>query len=154
MENWLYPSSIGELEVEMNGEELVGILFEPRPGEKMEVLKDGRVKKELDEYFSGKRQVFDLVMKYEGSEFRKKVWEEIAKIPFGETITYMELARRVGNVKAIRAAASACGKNPLPIVIPCHRVLGSNGSLGGFGGGLWRKRWLLEWEDKIINSKQ
>jgi len=101
---------------------------------------------QLKEYFDGERKEFNLPLETEGTEFQKKVWDELIKIPFGTTISYKELAVRLGDEKVIRAAASANGANPLPIVIPCHRVIGSDGSLVGYGGGLKIKERLLTLE--------
>jgi O-6-methylguanine DNA methyltransferase len=98
---------------------------------------------QLKEYFSGERKHFDLPLEIEGTEFQKRVWNELLKIPYGRTISYKELAIRLGDEKVIRAAASANGANPLPVVIPCHRVIGSDGSLIGYGGGLEIKEKLL-----------
>jgi len=98
---------------------------------------------QLKEYFDGERKHFDLPLEIEGTEFQKRVWNELLKIPYGRTISYKELAVRLGDEKVIRAAASANGANPLPIVIPCHRVIGSDGSLIGYGGGLEIKEKLL-----------
>lgn len=102
---------------------------------------------ELKEYFEGKRTVFDFVLNPKGTEFQQKVWKGLLEIPFGKTCSYMELSKKLGDVKAIRAVASANGKNPLWIVVPCHRVIGTDGSLTGYAGGLWRKKWLLEHEN-------
>ncbi|RZJ36075.1 MAG: methylated-DNA--[protein]-cysteine S-methyltransferase [Flavobacterium sp.] len=101
---------------------------------------------ELRQYFDGKRQEFTFPINPSGTDFQKTVWRELQNIPFGKTLSYLELAKRLGDVNAIRAAASANGKNPLWIVVPCHRVIGSDGSLTGYAGGLWRKKWLLEHE--------
>jgi O-6-methylguanine DNA methyltransferase len=101
---------------------------------------------QLKEYFENKRKVFDLPMEIIGTDFQKRVWKELLKIPYGETISYKELAIRLGNLKTIRAAASANGANPLPIIIPCHRVIGSDGKMVGYGGGLDVKEKLLELE--------
>ncbi len=98
---------------------------------------------QMKEYFNGERKEFDLPLEIEGTEFQKKVWDELVRIPFGTTISYKELAARLGDEKVIRVAASANGANPLPIVIPCHRVIGSDGSLVGYGGGLKIKEKLL-----------
>ena len=111
-----------------------------------------RAVKQLQEYFSEKRFVFDLPMSQHGSEFQKRVWCELTRIPFGETISYLDLSRRLGNEKAIRAAAFANGKNDLVILVPCHRVIGSDGKLVGYAGGLWRKKWLLNHERKMIGA--
>lgn len=102
---------------------------------------------QLQEYFDGKRTCFDFKMNPKGTEFQQRVWQELLNIPFGKTISYLELSKKLGDVKAIRAVASANGKNPLWIVIPCHRVIGSDGSLTGYAGGIWRKQWLLEHEN-------
>ena len=101
---------------------------------------------QLYEYFEGKRTLFNLKLNPKGTDFQKQVWQELQKIPFGKTVTYLELSKRLGDVKAIRAVASANGKNPIWIIIPCHRVIGSDGSLIGYAGGLNRKQWLLEHE--------
>jgi len=102
---------------------------------------------QLNEYFEGKRTHFTFKLNPQGTEFQQKVWKGLLEIPFGKTMTYMELSKKLGDVKAIRAVASANGKNPLWIVVPCHRVIGTDGSLTGYAGGLWRKKWLLEYEN-------
>ncbi|MDH3322170.1 MAG: methylated-DNA--[protein]-cysteine S-methyltransferase [Flavobacteriaceae bacterium] len=102
---------------------------------------------QLDEYFEKKRTVFDLKLNPQGTDFQKAVWDELQQIPYGETMTYLDQSKSMGNVKAIRAVASANGKNPVWIIIPCHRVIGSDGSLTGYAGGIWRKKWLLEHEN-------
>lgn len=102
---------------------------------------------QLQEYFEGKRTHFDLKLNPKGTDFQQSVWQELLNIPYGETLSYMELSKKIGDVKAIRAVATANGKNPLWIVIPCHRVIGTDGSLTGYAGGLWRKKWLLELEN-------
>ena len=102
---------------------------------------------QLNDYFEGKRTDFDFVLNPKGTEFQQKVWKGLLEIPFGKTCSYMDLSKKLGDVKAIRAVASANGKNPLWIVVPCHRVIGTDGSLTGYAGGLWRKKWLLEHEN-------
>ena len=102
--------------------------------------------KQLNDYFDGKRSAFDFKINPQGTDFQQKVWQELLNIPFGKTMSYLDLSKKLGDVKAIRAVASANGKNPLWIVVPCHRVIGTNGSLTGYAGGLWRKKWLLEHE--------
>lgn len=102
---------------------------------------------QLQEYFEGKRTEFDFKLNPKGTEFQQKVWQALLEIPFGKTYSYMDLSKKLGDVKAIRAVASANGKNPLWIVVPCHRVIGTDGSLTGYAGGLWRKKWLLEHEN-------
>ncbi len=106
---------------------------------------------QLGEYFSGNRVNFDLKTHPNGTLFQKQVWEEMQKIPFGETVTYAELAKRVGRPEAWRAVANACGKNPIVIIIPCHRVVGSYGKLGGYSGGLDKKQWLLQHEAAVLS---
>lgn len=101
---------------------------------------------QLNEYFDGSRKAFDLKLNPTGTEFQLKVWKQLEKIPFGKTLSYLELSKALGDVKAIRAVANANGKNPLWILVPCHRVIGSDGSLTGYAGGLQRKQWLLEHE--------
>lgn len=104
---------------------------------------------QLQDYFDGKRIDFTFKINPAGTEFQKKVWQGLLKIPFGKTMSYQELSIQLGDVKAIRAVASANGKNPLWIVVPCHRVIGTDGSLTGYAGGLWRKKWLLEHENPV-----
>mgnify|MGYP003407580644 len=102
---------------------------------------------QLNDYFEGKRTDFTFKLNPSGTEFQQKVWKGLLKIPFGKTMSYLELSKKLGDVKAIRAVASANGKNPLWVVVPCHRVIGTDGSLTGYAGGLWRKKWLLEHEN-------
>ena len=102
---------------------------------------------QLQNYFDGKRTTFDFKINPKGTEFQQKVWQSLIEIPFGKTMSYLDLSKKLGDVKAIRAVASANGKNPLWIVVPCHRVIGTDGSLTGYAGGLWRKKWLLEHEN-------
>jgi len=104
---------------------------------------------QLDEYFAGTRTEFDLQLNPQGTEFQQKVWKELLNIPYNSTRTYLEQSKAIGDVKAIRAVASANGKNPIWIVIPCHRVIGSDGSLTGYAGGIWRKKWLLDHENPV-----
>jgi len=101
---------------------------------------------QLKEYFNGEREHFSIKLNPQGTEFQKRVWEELQIIPYGKTLSYLELSKQLGDVKAIRAVANANGKNPLWIIVPCHRVIGSDGSLTGYAGGLHRKQWLLEHE--------
>ncbi len=101
---------------------------------------------QLDEYFNGVREQFSLKLNPEGTNFQKKVWNKLIIIPYGKTISYLEFSKNLGDVKAIRAVANANGKNPLWVIIPCHRVIGTDGSLTGYAGGLHRKKWLLEHE--------
>lgn len=102
---------------------------------------------QLKEYFDGKRTQFSLALNPDGTDFQKRVWQQLIEIPFGKTKSYQEIANQLGDPKVIRAAASANGKNPIAIIIPCHRVIGSDGSLTGYAGGLPRKKWLLDFEN-------
>ncbi|WP_024482216.1 methylated-DNA--[protein]-cysteine S-methyltransferase [Cellulophaga baltica] len=104
---------------------------------------------QVNEYFEGKREDFNLDLNPEGTDFQKRVWKGLQDIPFGKTTSYLELSKTLGDAKAIRAVANANGKNPLWIIVPCHRVIGSNGSLTGYAGGLYRKQWLLEHESPL-----
>lgn len=108
-------------------------------------------KTQLSEYFAGQRINFNLKLTPEGTLFQKQVWGEMQKIPFGETATYADIAKRVGRPEAWRAVANACGANPIVIVIPCHRVVGSHGKLGGYSGGIERKQWLLQHEATVLS---
>ncbi|MFT5847716.1 MAG: methylated-DNA-[protein]-cysteine S-methyltransferase [Psychroserpens sp.] len=101
---------------------------------------------QLREYFEGKRTKFDLKLNPQGTEFQNVIWKLLQEIPYGKTMSYLQLSKRLGDVKAIRAVANANGKNPLWIIVPCHRVIGSDGSLTGYAGGLHRKKWLIEHE--------
>ena len=108
----------------------------------------------MDEYFNGKRKFFTLLLSQTGTAFQQNVWNELEKIHYGSTISYHTLSKKLGNAKAIRAVGTANGKNNIAIVIPCHRVIGSNGSLVGYAGELWRKKWLLEHEAKFAHGVQ
>ncbi len=149
METIFIQSPIGVLELKGNAEGLVSVLFKDAktvviseiiPKE----LKDAVV--QLQEYFEGKRKEFKLKLSPEGTDFQKRVWRQLQEIPFGKTTSYQQVANQLGDPKVIRAAASANGRNPISIIIPCHRVIGSDGSLTGYAGGLHRKKWLLEFE--------
>ncbi len=109
---------------------------------------------QLQEYFNGTRTFFDFPMQQPGTPFQLKVWQLLEQIPYGKTISYRHLALQYGDLKAIRAVAAANGKNHMAIVIPCHRVIGSNDSLTGYAGGLWRKKWLLEHEARFFSGVQ
>ena len=146
-------SPIGPLLVAGNGEGLKRIEFprrgkraRPEPGWQKSPREMNEVTEQLKEYFAGERTWFDLKLAPEGTEFQRQVWKALRRIPYGKTISYGELADRIGNPKAVRAVGGANGKNPIPIVIPCHRVIGADGSLTGFGGGLETKVALLSLE--------
>ncbi|HEY1175032.1 MAG TPA: methylated-DNA--[protein]-cysteine S-methyltransferase [Phytomonospora sp.] len=146
-------SPIGELTLVGEGDALVGIYMEEQrhhPGLETFGPRDGEgfdtVTAQLAEYFDGKRSTFDVPLRMHGTPFQREVWNELLDIPAGETRTYGELAARLGRPAASRAVGLANGKNPISIIVPCHRVVGANGSLTGYGGGLPRKRFLLELE--------
>jgi O-6-methylguanine DNA methyltransferase len=146
-------SPVGRLCVESDGEFLTGLHM---PGHRHWKGLDASWRQadapfaaaceQLAEYFAGEREAFDLPFKLAGTPFQQRVWSELVRIPYGATITYAELARRTGNPNASRAVGAANGRNPLSIIVPCHRVIGADGSLTGYGGGMETKRWLLEWE--------
>jgi len=109
---------------------------------------------QLIEFFQGRRKQFDVPVYQEGTDFQQRVWGQLLDIPFGKTISYMDLAKRLGDPKVIRAAASTNGKNKIAIIVPCHRVIGSNRELTGYSGGLWRKKWLLQHELRLAYGVQ
>jgi len=142
------PIGIAELKGDENGLASVSVLDKNKPiGTIPGILESAA--KQFQEYFEGTRTEFDLKLNPEGTDFQKKVWEALQEIPFGKTISYLDLSKQLGDVKAIRAVASANGKNPLWILVPCHRVIGTNGDLTGYAGGLHRKKWLLEHESPV-----
>ncbi len=146
-------SPLGNLEVICTDKGLVELVFgSNNTAEKPNQWTESTIK-QLTEYFGGKRNQFSIPLEPKGTDFQRSVWNELNRIPFGKTITYEELANRLGDEKVIRAAASANGKNPIPVIIPCHRVIGKDGSLTGFSGGLWRKKKLLELEQGITQQK-
>jgi len=146
-------SPIGELLLVGDGARLSGIWMQSHRGEWRRLRAGPRddaafatARAQLDEYFAGARTAFDLPLAPEGTDFQMKVWTALCAIPYGATVSYGELARGIGRPGAARAVGLANGSNPLPIVVPCHRVIGADGSLTGFGGGIERKRWLLAHE--------
>ncbi len=153
-----YHSPIGWLEISSDEHTLHSVSFNNTRDEKKNPAKPPQVLQDtilqLHEYFEGVRKEFSLPLNQTGTEFQLKVWNKLTEIPFGKTISYMELAKRLGDVKAIRAAGSANGKNNIAVIVPCHRVIGSNGELVGYAGELWRKKWLLEHEARIEHGLQ
>lgn len=150
-----FESPLGFLILKSNGESVTEISFaesEIHEQHSCEVLEKCKV--QLERFFSGELMNFDLPLDPAGTEFQQKVWTELLKIPYGETITYMDLAVCLGDPKCIRAAGTANGKNPIAIVIPCHRVIGAGNKLTGYAGGIWRKKMLLELEMKHSPSKR
>lgn len=148
--SFYYDTKIGRIEIEENGEAITKIDYVQKNSEELvdgketELIKEAI--KQLNEYFEGKRSIFDLPLETEGTEFQKKVWNALKEIPFGETKSYGEIAKIIGNEKASRAVGMANNKNPIMIVIPCHRVIGANGKLVGYAAGLEVKEMLLNLE--------
>lgn len=145
-----YDSPVGILEICTTENELISVLYvdeRKKSSESPQILQE--VIKQLDEYFTGSRKDFDIKFKLKGTEFQKKVWTALTDIPYGETVSYKNIATKIGNEKAVRAVGSANGKNIINIIVPCHRVIGANKSLTGYGGGLHRKSWLLKHEGSI-----
>lgn len=142
-------SRLGELTIVCSDEALTGVCF-GRYHKNNYINKQTdlaiKVQRQLEEYFTGNRTIFDIPIKLSGTEFQKSVWEELVKIPYGETRTYQQIAIAIGNPKACRAVGMANNKNPIAIIIPCHRVIGANRKLVGYGGGLEKKEWLLQLE--------
>lgn len=143
----LHPSPIGLLRLTARDGRLTGLWMDgDGTPEGDDAVLDETVQ-QLDEWFAGDRRAFDVPVELEGTPFQREVWTALCDIPYGETISYGELARRVGRPpSASRAVGAANGRNPVSIIVPCHRVIGANGTLVGYGGGLERKRWLLDWE--------
>jgi methylated-DNA-[protein]-cysteine S-methyltransferase len=141
-----YNSPIGIIQMEYSPKGISSLVFWDNEMESREIEMESQIKRQLDEYFQKKRKDFNLPLDLKGTVFQNRVWNELMKIPFGNTISYKELAIRLGDIKAIRAAGTANGANPVSIIVPCHRVIGSDGSLTGYAGGLWRTKWLLEHE--------
>jgi methylated-DNA-[protein]-cysteine S-methyltransferase len=143
-----FKSPLGPIEIVGCSDSILALDFveEMLPGDDEQAFCIKECLKQLDEYFNGQRQEFFLNLEPAGTEFQKSVWRHLAKIPYGKTATYGEVAEAIGKPSASRAVGSANGKNPIAIIIPCHRVIGSDGSLTGYGGGLWRKRWLIGFE--------
>lgn len=147
-----YSSPIGSLEIQCTGSHITSIKFieekemtssMPEPESLL-----SQCFQQLDEYFKGCRKEFTFPIDQEGTDFQKQVWAQLLTIPYGITISYAGLSRQLGDIKKIRAVGTTNGKNQLAIVVPCHRVIGSNQQLTGYAGGLWRKRWLLDHEAK------
>lgn len=147
-----YTSPIGILEIICSEDEVLSVMFAEKEDK---ITKTNAILEktmlQLNEYFNGSRKEFDLKIRLEGTDFQKQVWHALTKIPYAKTLTYKELALKVGNEKAMRAVGNANSKNKVGIIIPCHRVIGSNGDLTGYAGGKHRKKWLLEHEKKMTD---
>lgn len=140
------PLGVAKIMGDENGISIISVLDEGKISSIIPAVLQEAVF-QINDYFEGKITNFTFKLNPSGTEFQQKVWEALLEIPFGKTMSYLDLSKKLGDVKAIRAVASANGKNPLWIVVPCHRVIGTDGSLTGYAGGLWRKKWLLEHEN-------
>ncbi|MGA9418163.1 MAG: methylated-DNA--[protein]-cysteine S-methyltransferase [Candidatus Cybelea sp.] len=157
----IVPSPVGKLRLVGSDRGLVAVSWESKRSgvPRLETMEDPHhpvlveAARQLDQYFAGQRKEFELKLEFRGTDFQKRVWDELLKIPFGETRTYGEIARRLGNVNAMRAVGAANGRNPIPIIAPCHRVIGASGDLVGFGGGLEVKEYLINFERGAIEFK-
>ncbi|MFN0200657.1 MAG: methylated-DNA--[protein]-cysteine S-methyltransferase [Bacteroidia bacterium] len=165
-----FASPLGEIELLATETHLVSVNFDAAPKHEARKQKEKKVvqyiaetnavilqvQQQLQEYFEGKRKFFDFPFEQKGTDFQQKIWKELLNVPFGETSTYLALAKKYGEVKAIRAVAAANGANQLGIIVPCHRIIGSNGKLVGYAGELWRKEWLLKHEqnhsEKVVGQ--
>jgi methylated-DNA-[protein]-cysteine S-methyltransferase len=154
------PAPIGRLVVASDGAAIVGVwMANAKPNDASWADHRGddallaQAREELGAYFDGRRRTFTVPLAPNGTEFQRRVWQELRTIPFGSTTSYAAIAHRVANAAAVRAVGAANGRNPIPIIIPCHRVIGSDGSLTGFGGGLDRKRWLLHHEGALAGGQ-
>ena len=148
-----YDTPVGKLYIEAEEDFLTKLSFFELSGKRLETPVIKETYGQLTEYFEGNRKTFDIPLKLEGTDFQKSVWHALMKIPYGKTATYLEIAETIGNPKASRAVGMANNKNKIPIIIPCHRVIGTNGSLTGYAGGLEIKKKLLELEKQQICSK-
>ena len=147
----LIPSPVGALLLKANDTHLLNLLFADKLDEILPTDLSSnaiieQVKQELTEYFSGHRQTFDVPFQLSGTPFQKTVWEALLCVPYGKTATYGQQAHRINKPKAVRAVGTANGRNPISIIVPCHRIIGADGSLTGYGGGLPNKAWLLDHE--------
>lgn len=146
-----YDSPIGTVEVGGSDDAVTSLVFveKKRRGTTSNAVCDEAVR-QIAEYFEGKRQEFDLPIELTGTDFQQRVWSKLDAIPFGQTVSYGDVARSIGKPTASRAVGTANGSNPISIILPCHRVIGNDGSLTGYGGGLWRKEWLLKHEGGLL----
>ena len=150
-------SPLGQIKITANSNSITSILFvfdntDIEPENSNPILEVCR--KQLAEYFTGKRKEFDVKLSQVGTEFQQDVWNQLFNIPFDETVSYDFIARKLGRPRSIRAVGAANGRNQISIIVPCHRVIGTDGNLTGYAGGLWRKKWLLNHEAKYSNSER
>jgi len=149
---YYYDSPIGKIEIGGTEQHIKSLFFVETGENKIEHPAEILLNcaSQLDEYFNKKRKTFDLPLEPEGTAFQKAVWEALLDVSFGVTASYFDVAKKLDNPKAVRAVGGANGKNPISIIIPCHRIIGSSGKLIGYGGGLWRKKWLLQHEQSLL----
>lgn len=148
-----FDSPIGNIEICATDTHLVSLVFK----DKTQIIEENsaiiiRCKEELSEYFSGKRKIFSIPVQQDGTPFQNKIWNELPQIPFGKTVSYLDLALKAGNPLSVRAIGNCNSKNKLLIILPCHRVIGKKGELVGYAGELWRKKWLLDHEARICGA--
>lgn len=139
---------IGCLHVQADDKGLQSVLFIDSPTQNKPNRITSQACQQLDEYFAGRRQAFDLPLNAQGTDFQKQVWQALCNVAYGESCSYQHIGLAINNPKAVRAIGAANGRNPISIIVPCHRVIGANGNLTGYAGGLERKAWLLDWEAK------
>lgn len=151
-----YDTPIGTLELSASVNGIAQVCFVAYPTYELNPIHPHLLQciEQLDEYFAGERVHFNLFLDQEGTEFQRRVWRELRTIPLGQTVSYLDVAKRIQSPDAVRAVGSACGANKLWLLVPCHRVIGSNGKLTGYAAGLQRKRWLLAHESGILYGKQ
>ena len=154
MDSACYSSPLGPIELTASAEGITSVTFRevasgdhPLPASLSEAVS------QLDEYFAGKRKMFSLRLAPEGTPFQQHVWKELLAIPYGEKRSYLDIALKLGDRNSTRAIGAANGKNPIAVIVPCHRVIGEDGKLTGYAGGLWRKEWLLDFESKHPQQK-
>lgn len=149
-----YQSPLGWIEVGGNSRAIQSLNFaeEQREGFSSNLMVEKAVR-QIREYFEGKRREFDVVIDPQGTPFQKAVWRQLLKVPYGRTASYGDIARSVGNPRAVRAVGGANGRNPIAIIVPCHRIIGSDGSMTGYGSGIWRKEWLLDHEGRTSQGQ-
>lgn len=155
MKTYYYHSPLGWIELKSENEALRSLIFvdeHVKSEDQSDVFFQTCID-QLSVYFKGSLQNFNLPISYSGTSFQIQIWEELKNVAYGETASYEELSKRVNNLKAIRAVANANAQNKFHILVPCHRIIGKNGSLTGYAGGIWRKQWLLDHEAKISGKK-
>jgi methylated-DNA-[protein]-cysteine S-methyltransferase len=144
-----YESPLGWIEVKGNDLGIISVLFVDEQGQTCKSPLVAQCVEELEEYFQNKRTAFTVPLCPDGTDFQKRVWTALRTVPYGRTASYLDMANEIGNPKAVRAIGGANSRNPISIIVPCHRIIGKNGTLVGYEGGLWRKEWLLKHEGSL-----